>query len=79
MTKSLILGAAIALSLGTSAAMAQEQGGPSFAPTTWSVPAPVAPRVSQNHGIQFGASDAIRNEDLGMRAYDQYNSFAGGN
>ena len=72
MTKSLILGAAIALSLGTGAAMAQEQGGPSFAPATWSVPA-LRFVVPQNSGLQFGSSDAIH-EDLGMRANDQYNS-----
>lgn len=78
MTKSLVLGAVMALSL-SSVAMAQEQGGASFAPITWTVPAPVTTQVSQSQSIQFGASDAIRSEDLGMRAYDAYNRFAGGN
>jgi len=79
--KTLMLAAATALTLSTGAAMAQEQGGPSFAPTTWSIPALTAgvAEANQDHGIQAGSSDAIRNEDLGMRAYDAYNPYAGGN
>ena len=83
--KTLMLAAVTALTLGTGAAMAQEQGGPSFAPTTLSIPAlpsvtgTAASQANQDHGIQAGSSDAIRNEDLGMKAYDQYNPYAGGN
>jgi len=80
--KTLMLAAVTALTVGTGAAMAQEQGGPSFAPTTWSIPAltaGVAAQAHQDHGIQAGSSDAIRNEDLGMKAYDAYNPYAGGN
>jgi len=80
--KTLMLAAVTALTLGTGAAMAQEQGGPSFAPTTWSIPAlahGVAAQANPDHSIQAGSSDAIRNEDLGMRAYDAYNPYAGGN
>jgi hypothetical protein len=84
-TKTLTLAAVTALSLCFGAAMAQEQGGPSFAPTTWSIPAlpsaTIAPQASQNgsQALQFGSSDAIRNEDLGMKAYDAYNPYTGGN
>jgi hypothetical protein len=78
MTKSLILAAVTALTLTTGAAMAQEQGGPSFAPTTWSAPRSVAPQSSQSTGLQFGGSDAIHNEDLGMKAFDAYNPYVGG-
>jgi len=81
--KTLMLAAVTALTIGTGAAMAQEQGGPSFAPTTWSIPAlttvPAASQANQHQGVQAGSSDAIRNEDLGMRAYDAYNPYAGGN
>jgi len=85
--KTLMMAAVTALTLGTGAAMAQEQGGPSFAPTTWSIPAlpgtsgHAAPRASlnQSQDVQSGSSDAARNEDFGMRAYDQYNPYAGGN
>jgi len=83
--KSVMLAAATVLTLGTGAAMAQEQGGPSFAPTTWSIPAlpsvtgTAGSQASQDQSVQAGSSDAIRNEDLGMKAYDQYNPYAGGN
>jgi len=83
-TKAFMLAALTALTLGTGAAMAQEQGGPSLAPQTWSVPAlpgAISPTANQNRSqdIQSGSADAIRNEDFGMRAYDQYNPYAGGN
>ena len=83
--KTLMLAVVTALTLGNGAAMAQEQGGPSFAPTTRSIPAlpsvtgTVGSQANQDQSIQAGSSDAIRNEDLGMKAYDQYNPYAGGN
>jgi len=83
--KTLMLAAAAALTLGTGAAMAQEQGGPSFAPLHWSLPTvPGTPEHATslstvNRDVQFGSSDAVRNEDFGMRAYEVYNPYAGGN
>jgi len=75
--------AVTALTLGAGAAMAQEQGGPSFAPTTWSAPAlagttgPAASQANQSQPIQFGSSDAAHDEDAGMRAYERYNAYPG--
>jgi len=82
-TKTLMLAAVTALTLSAGVAMAQEIG-PSFAPETSSIPSlsanPSAARAqSQGQGVQFGGSDLMHGDNQSMRAFDQYNSYAGGN
>jgi hypothetical protein len=80
-TKTLMLAAFTAITLTAGAALAQEQGGPSFAPSIdlqspaqqtwpWSTNRSAA---QTNRQVQAGSADI----DSGMRAYDLYNPYTG--
>jgi hypothetical protein len=74
-TKTVILAAVTALTLGASAAMAQELG-PSFEPGNWSAPTSQPPARSstaqvqtQGQDVQYGSSDRVRSDNESISAF----------
>src|SRR5258708_33924348 len=82
-TKTLMLAAFTALTLGAGAAMAQEQGGPSFAPSidmqapaqsTWPWSTNRSAQSNQTHqAVQAGSADIA----TGLRASHRYHPYTG--